>query len=174
MIKIENVQKEFGYKVTHGSEFMWKCFGDNAWSLDMDNLCITFNPKNGEVFMLEFDTPYGDDPDAIYRWVAPEYEVAHYREGQERGYPVGNKYQCYSYSSFVKMAKAAYEKQKPDFDLLCDVELSFEPEQYELLSSAAEREGVTLEEFISGAITKHFKQFVEDGHLKQALEEQKK
>jgi hypothetical protein len=151
MIKIENVLKEFGYEITAGADFLWKCFGDNAWSFDYNHVCVTFDKKSGEVFMLEFDSSYGD-PSAVYRWVAPEHELAHYREAKERGFWMGSANQCYSYSSFLKMAKAAHEQKQPDFELLNDVELFLDPELLEQINAAAALKNQTLDEFVADAL----------------------
>ena len=151
MIKIEVVLKEFNYEIIAGSQFLWSCFGENAWSVDCEHISVTFDKKSGEVFMIEFDSKYGD-PEAVYRWVAPEHEVAHYREAKERGYWLGSATQCYSYQSFLKMAKAAHEKKAPDFELLNDVELFLEPELLEQINAAAELKGQTLDEFVADSL----------------------
>jgi hypothetical protein len=151
MIKIEDVLKEFNYEIQYGSQFMWRCFGDNAWSVDFDHVSVTFDKKVGEVFMMEFDSHYGD-PEVVYRWVAPEYEVAHYREAQERGYPVASSTQCYSYQSFLKMAKAANADLEPDFELMNDVELLLDAETLEIANKMAEERGITLDELVAEAL----------------------
>jgi hypothetical protein len=160
-MKIKKVFKLFGRKITEGTEYMWKCYGDNVWWYTFENgentVGVVFNPDTGKVYEMDFFSQYQPaledtdiERDVICRWVDPKYEVAHRAECTARG--IGyNKYQCYSLTSFLEMAQAAYRGDVPDFELVNDVELDLDPETYSMIMEAATKKNMSFDEFVNYA-----------------------
>ena len=85
MTTLEHFIKAIDYKVTGGSEYGWKCFGDNARYLDsMDNegvngtysVSAIFDSHTQQVYLMEA-WDYVNDRE--YRWIDPDYRSAHDR-----------------------------------------------------------------------------------------------
>lgn len=92
MITLKDFTEVTGYRITEGSEYCWKCFGPNAYRLDSWSgawnnttegytISIVFDTVTQTVYEVEaFD--YGRD--RAYRWMNPEYKLAHDTEACER------------------------------------------------------------------------------------------
>ena len=66
------------YRITDGSDFLWKCFGPNAYCLDSWNgdqdghsIGITFDTKNQTVYKFE---AHDYSKNNSYRWIHPDWK----------------------------------------------------------------------------------------------------
>jgi hypothetical protein len=142
-MKLKKVLKLFDYRITEGGKFLWKCFGDNVWTLDFNSaedyrngVSVTYDTVTTKVYYMTFSCAAGD---TSYTWVDPDYEVAYGKERKARNIE-SNDCQCYSKESFLTMALDAYQGKTPDFDLALDVDLNLGQDDYQaLLIMAAER-----------------------------------
>ena len=55
MITVQQFLEKINYKITGGSDFLWKCYGEDTYTIDSwveehYEASLTFNPKTGETF----------------------------------------------------------------------------------------------------------------------------
>jgi predicted HTH domain antitoxin len=79
MITIKSFMEAIQYKVTEGSEYLWKCFGKNAYNLEHWN---GKNDEGGVSVSIIFDTDthvvyemqaWDYSTHRSYRWIHPDY-----------------------------------------------------------------------------------------------------
>jgi hypothetical protein len=80
MFKLEDFNQLIEYKITSGSEYLWKCFGPNARSLDSHKASAVFDAKTLDVYTIETEVD-----DIQYRWIHPKYKELHDNEASRRG-----------------------------------------------------------------------------------------
>ena len=90
---IKDFFEAIDYRITEGSDFCWKCYGDNAYCIDSWNgehdetgysASCTFDKKTQEVYQLEvWDYGLHGTP-RQYRWINPDYVDAVKAEYTER------------------------------------------------------------------------------------------
>ena len=78
MITLKQFLEAIQYKITEGSEYLWKCYGESAYSIDYWNgkfddsvsaSCI-FDTKTQQVYEVQgWDEKAGVE----YRWINPDY-----------------------------------------------------------------------------------------------------
>lgn len=76
------------YRITEGSEFLWKCFGLNSYSLDCwngdhngYNVGIVFDTENQTVYKFEV---HDYAKEKSYRWIHPQWKDAYATEAKNR------------------------------------------------------------------------------------------
>jgi hypothetical protein len=74
--------KSVGYSVESGSQFMWSCYGANAWYLDGQNSSAVVDRQTG----LVYEVSVHDEVNHInHRWIHPEYLEGYVNESTDRG-----------------------------------------------------------------------------------------
>jgi hypothetical protein len=83
---LEDFMKCVNYRITEGSEYCWKCFGNHAYRLDSWNgeqeghtVGILFDTKTQETYQLEV-CDY--QRNRAYRWTNPNFKGAHDEEAR--------------------------------------------------------------------------------------------
>jgi len=154
-MKLKKILKLFDYRISEGSEFMWKCFGPNARYLDFispdsiqNSVSVVYDTLTTKIYAMDFCC---ETVDGVYSWVDPKYEVAHARECKEHN--VDRRNQCFSKQSFLTMAVDAYAGRTPDVDLALDVDLDLEPSVVHQLHLMAAAKGITFDELVNLAIS---------------------
>lgn len=91
-MKLEQYIKLINFRIGDGSQFLWKCFGDNARFIDYDplghenfHISAVYDTKTLEIYSLEF-SDYTADVD--YRWFHPDYLIAY--QDEERKMNIDN------------------------------------------------------------------------------------
>lgn len=83
MTTLKSFIEAIEYKITGGSEFQWKCFGDNARYMDCQDkegaggaysISAVFDSVDQTVYLIE---AWDYVLDREYRWINPEYQKAH-------------------------------------------------------------------------------------------------
>lgn len=89
MITIKDFMEAVNYRVTEGSEFVWKCFGPHAYRLDSWNgevdgytISILFDTQTQEVYQAE---AYDYAANCAYRLQNWDHFQAHIDEAEARG-----------------------------------------------------------------------------------------
>jgi hypothetical protein len=87
-MKIQDFLKSVNYKITEGSEYLWKCYGDNAYSIShyQNNLndieyevnCVfdTVSELVYNIELIDYDENIG------YRWIHPDYKENYLQEAE--------------------------------------------------------------------------------------------
>jgi len=81
MITLKDFLTAIDYKITEGSEYGWKCYGDNTHRVERqvgdhtgNTLTCVFDTKEHFVYELE---AWDNANDRIYRWINPDYIKAY-------------------------------------------------------------------------------------------------
>lgn len=81
-MQIEDFLSAVLYKITEGSQFIWNCYGANAWYLDAEYASAVFDRCNGIVLEVSV---HGETHDINHRWIHPEYLERYINESAARG-----------------------------------------------------------------------------------------
>lgn len=160
MITIKDFMETVGYRITEGGNYGWKCYGDNAYTLDSWNgdinghtVSIVFDTKTQEVYEA---TAYDYSRDRAYRITNPAYKTAHDAECKAReqvdqawelddGTPVEYT-QIDVAEDFLDKARAIVANE--DYDTRIQVPLNLSNDQlFELMSIAHQRD-ITLNQLV--------------------------
>lgn len=157
--------KEFmetvNYRITEGSNFCWKCFGPDAYSLDSWNgdqnghtVRVIFDTKTQVVYQLEACDYLHN---RAYRWTNPEYREAHTKEGQVQCPEYIN--QAWDNVDFVDLettedffSKAQRIVQGLDYDTRVSIPIDLpDNELFELMKMAHEQD-ITFNQLVERAL----------------------
>jgi hypothetical protein len=91
MITLKDFVEAIDYKISGGSEYCWKCFGDNARYLDCDDtdfdnskfhIGAVFDSRTQQVYTLE---AWDYVNQVEYRWIDPKFKDQLINESKEKG-----------------------------------------------------------------------------------------
>ena len=159
--------KAINYRISEGSEYLWKCFGDNPftlsyWDKDHDGVSadITFDTQTQEVY---YATVHDYAKKRSYRLINPDYVEAYRQECKDKNVVENNAYDEVNYvtletdEDFIEKLTAIVNKQPYNTKVQVPLELDKE-EMYNLMSLAHERD-ITLNQLVESmlweAINKH-------------------
>jgi hypothetical protein len=90
-VTLKDFFQSVSYKINDSSEYMWECYGKNAFSLDMDkkrgkefafSTGIIFDTKTSKVYQMD---SWDYKKRIIYRWINPSYVKKYLKESKKRG-----------------------------------------------------------------------------------------
>ncbi len=88
MITVKEFMEIIDYKITEGSQYMWNCYGPNAYRLDSWNghqdghsVSIIFDTNTQEVYEV---SAYDYRNNRAYRLINPDYKAEHDLEAEGR------------------------------------------------------------------------------------------
>lgn len=116
MITLQEFIEAINFRITGGSEYQWKCFGDNARYLDCEGETLNefsvhavFDSKDQTIYSVE---AWDYINDRAYRWIHPNY---------------------------IKAYKKSCKKYNVDFENACDtmnfIDIEVEPDMLEKVSA---------------------------------------
>lgn len=156
MITVEQFLQTINYKITGGSEFLWKCYGPDAYSIDSDiydhySASIYFDTKTSEVFEINVCDEVNNRQ---YRWVNPDFTEAYAKEVTARGLD-GNEF-LLEYTT-IEVEYDMLEKlvgiiNKTEYDTRIVIEIEMADEDFRIYAMAAHKMDVTFNEFVEIAI----------------------
>ena len=92
LVTLKDYFNSVGYKITGGSEYLWVCYGKDAFALDADKKSrgkyifstgIIFDTKKSTVYEMN---SWDYKKKIIYRWVHPRYHKKYLKENKEKGF----------------------------------------------------------------------------------------
>lgn len=162
MISLKDFMEVVGYRISEGSQFLWRCFGSNAYSIDVvrkvdenfeGTVSITFDTETQEVYMVEaFD--YVND--RAYRFFNPEYVDAYHEECITRGI-TDVAWEDVRYididveEDFLEKAKAILNGTS--YDTRLQVSVDFSDEELLKYMKLAHELDITFNELVERALT---------------------
>lgn len=170
MLTLKEWMELVDYKITEGSEYLWNCFGSNAynltsWSRDHDGYSfnIIFDTVTQVVYSVEA-CDYKND--RAYRIINPDYQKAYKDEGIERG-NIGD--QAWDDVNFIDLEsdddfieKGFGIKTGEDYDTRIVVPLDLsDDELFELMKMAHEHD-MTLNEFVGDVVAQFCERLARD------------
>lgn len=174
MITLKDFMETVDYRVTEGSEYWWRCFGDKAYRLDSWNgdqdghtVSIVFDTATQEVYSVEaFD--YRNE--RAYRMINPAYKEAYDNEVQERDIEdeawqrddgTSVKFvDLESEEDFLEKARAIVLGE--DYDTRVSIPLNMDKDGLLLIFQAAHERDMTFNQFVEQAVKDFIEEFKRD------------
>ena len=92
-ITLKDYLSSVNYSISSGGEFLWDCYGDNAFKLDYDkksgggkfvySAAAVFDSNKQTVYEM---TLWDYKKNKQYRWISPRYSKKHREEAVKRGF----------------------------------------------------------------------------------------
>jgi len=157
MITLKQFMEVVEYRITEGSDYLWRCFGDNAYSLsswnedyDGHSLNLTFDTKTQEVYMADV-CDYSRS--RAYRLINPAYRDAYKAYARKHNEQYAN--QAWDDVNYIDlettedfMSKSRTIVEDRDYDLRVQVPLDLaDDELFRLMTLAHERD-ITLNQMV--------------------------
>jgi len=159
MITLKEWMELVDYKITEGSEYCWRCYGDNAYSLDSwdgrldgHSFTIVFDKKTQEVFEVQAHD-FGNE--RAYRMINPNYAPQHMMEITDRNAD-DQAWDDVDYvnlevdDDFIQKAQAIALGQ--DYDTRVSVPLDFSDEDLLKFKKMAHDRDMTFNAFVEQAL----------------------
>lgn len=157
MITLKEWMKIFNYQITEGSEYMWSCFGDNAYTLDSwDGQYdsgysgqIVFDKKDQTVYAVEI---HDYKNNRAYRVINPTYLEVYKVEAQSRNVNYIEATDDYNYTDleivddWIEKAKAIIAGK--EYDTRVQVELTLSDDEMFKLMTMAHENDKTLNQMV--------------------------
>lgn len=172
MIKLKQWLEICNYRITEGSAYGWRCFGDDAYLLDSwdgDNengwsISIVFDTKNQTPYQVEV---HDYKNKRAYRFTNPNFSAVYSAEEKSRGVMVEDEdYKITELDvedDWVEKATAIVNYQEYDTGIL--VPLDFTDEELLPIFKLAHEAGITFNEYVCRALRAQIEHFKITGAL---------
>jgi len=163
MISLEQFMKTVDYRVTEGSTYDWRCYGDNAYSLSAWNgvhgaggwsANITFDTKDQTVYEVDM-CDYTND--RAYRVINPDFADAFEKESETRAVPLNQAWDEVDYmdlevdEDWLEKAQAIVSGET--YDTRVQVPLDFSDEELLKYMKLAHEQDMTFNQLVTQALT---------------------
>jgi hypothetical protein len=173
MLTLKEWMELVEYRITEGDSYLWKCFGDHAFSLsawngDQDgwSMNMVFDTKDQTVYIVEV-CDYARN--RAYRMINPDFQQAYDDEAATHGAMAKQAWDDVDYidleidEDFV--AKATWIKTDQDYDTRVSVPLTVPDDAlFELMKQAHEQD-ITLNQLVENILRKFVDQEKTKAHL---------
>ena len=159
MITVKDFMETVNYKITEGTDYLWNCFGPNAFQLDCGkpneySISMIFDTLTQIVYQFE---AHDYDKRRSYRWTNPDFAEAHSKEsklklnlGEDVAYDDVKFVELEQTDDMLEKAQAIYLGE--DYDQRVKVPIDLPNELlFELMIKAHEKD-ITLNNLIEEAI----------------------
>jgi hypothetical protein len=162
MITIEEFMKTIGYRLTEGSDYGWKCYGPNAYSLSSWNgvhgaggwsANIVFSTKSQKVYEVDV-CDYTNN--RAYRLINPKYKDRHDAEAANRSELANQAWDNVNYidleieGDWLEKTRAIVAGE--DYDTRVQMSVEFSDEEALRYMKAAHELDITFNQFIERAL----------------------
>ena len=169
MITLKEYLEAIDFKITGGSDYQWKCFGDNARYLDCDSVVLNeysvscvFDSADQTVYIIE---AWDYNNDREYRWINPAYIKAYTKACAKHNVDV---YESGDGRRFIDLdveedmlEKARAISRKEDYDTRVQMSVDFSDEDMLQYMKLAHQMDITFNEFVELAL----KRVIDERHL---------
>jgi hypothetical protein len=175
MITVKGFMELVEYRVTEGDSYLWKCFGDSAFSLSAWNgdhdgwsMNMVFDTKDQTVYVVEV-CDYARD--RAYRMINPNYKMVHDAEALSRGVDYKEAWDDVNYvdldtdDDFIEKAQAIRDGE--DYDTRVDVPLTVPDDVLFELMKRAHEQDITLNQLVEQILWTA----IEDDRINRELQE---
>ena len=152
MITMKEWMELVGYRITEGSDYMWQCYGSNAYALDSWN-----GEQDGHSFTVIFDTKdqtvyevqaHDYVHDRAYRMINEDFQKKNRKEAKKRDINKDNAWDDVDYvdlevdDDFIQ--KCLSIKAGENYDTRVSVPLELDDDQLFELMRIAHEQDITL------------------------------
>jgi hypothetical protein len=160
MITMKEWMELVGYRITEGSNYMWQCYGSNAYALDSWNgdqdghsFTIIFDTRNQTVYEVQVHDYVHD---RAYRMINEEFQKKNRKEAKKRDVDKDNAWDDVNYidlevdDDFIQKCLAIQAGE--DYDVRVSVPLELEDNQMLELMSMAHEQDITLNQLVENIL----------------------
>lgn len=160
MITVKEFMELVDYRLTEGDSYLWKCFGDNAYSLSAWN-----GDHDGWSFNMVFDTQtqvvYTVETcdyarDRAYRLINPDFKQAHDDEAKTRGISANEAWDDVNYvdletvEDFIQKGQAI--RDGVEYDTRVSVPLTVPDDVLFELMKRAHEQDITFNQLVENVL----------------------
>ena len=162
MITIKEFMEVIDYRITEGSEYMWSCYGSNAYRLDSWNgvhgkggysFSIVFSTKTQKVYEV---SAYDYTNDRAYRMINPKNQEKHRKEALARDVNFDEAWDDVNYVDLEVdddfMQKFLAIKAGEDYDTRVNVPVDFTDEELLKYMKLAHERDITFNQLVEEAL----------------------
>jgi hypothetical protein len=170
MITVKEFMEIIDYKITEGSQYMWQCYGSDAYRLDSWNgnhdghsISIVFDTKTQEVYEV---SAYDYRNNRAYRLINSDYKSAHEDEASGRGVDINQAWDEVNYvdldvdDDFIQKALAIVAEE--DYDTRVSVPVDFTDQELLTYMKMAHDRDMTFNAFVEMALRAAIDEYNED------------
>ena len=160
MITMKEWMELVGYRITEGSDYMWQCYGSNAYALDSWN-----GEQDGHSFTVIFDTKdqtvyevqaHDYVNDRAYRMINEDFQKKNKKEARRRDVDKNNAWDDVNYvdievdDDFIQKCLAIQAGE--DYDTRVSVPMDFSDEELLTYMKLAHDLDITLNQLVERAL----------------------
>ena len=149
-----------GYRITEGSDYMWQCYGSNAYALDSWN-----GEQDGHSFTVIFDTrdqtvyevqAHDYVHDRAYRMINEDFQKKNRKEAKKRDIDKDNAWDDVDYvdldvdDDFIQKCLAI--RAGEDYDTRVSVPMEFSDEELLTYMKLAHERDITFNQLVEQAL----------------------
>jgi len=160
MITMKEWMELVGYRITEGSDYMWQCYGSNAYALDSWN-----GEQDGHSFTIIFDTKdqtvyevqaHDYVHDRAYRMINEDFRKKNKKEAKKRDIDKDNAWDDVNYvdldvdDDFFQKCLAIQAGE--DYDTRVSVPMDFSDEELLTYMKLAHEQDITFNQLVERAL----------------------
>ena len=160
MITMKEWMELVGYRITEGSDYMWQCYGSNAYALDSWN-----GEQDGHSFTVIFDTrdqtvyevqAHDYVHDRAYRMINEDFQKKNRKEAKKRDIDKDNAWDDVDYvdldvdDDFIQKCLAI--RAGEDYDTRVSVPMDFSDEELLTYMKLAHERDITFNQLVEQAL----------------------
>ena len=149
-----------GYRITEGSDYMWQCYGSNAYALDSWN-----GEQDGHSFTVIFDTrdqtvyevqAHDYVHDRAYRMINEDFQKKNRKEAKKRDIDKDNAWDDVNYidievdDDFIQKCLAI--RAGEDYDTRVSIPMDFSDEELLTYMKLAHEQDITFNQLVEQAL----------------------
>ena len=155
MITLKDYMECISYRITEGSEYMWNCYGPDAYSLDSgssygeNTVSVVFDKVTQEVYQME---AWDFANHRSYRWINPDYLDAIKSESKKRSI---NFEQSIDNEKFIDIdsdkdmiEKATAIANGEEYDTRVTIQLNFDDDELFIMMKMAHEMDLSFNKFV--------------------------
>jgi len=160
MITVKEFMEIIDYKITEGSQYMWNCYGPNAYRLDSWNghqdghsVSIIFDTNTQEVYEV---SAYDYRNNRAYRLINPDYKAEHDLEAEGRNILGNQAWDDVDYvdldvdDDFIQKAIAIVAEE--DYDTRVQMQVEFLDDELLQYMKLAHDRDITFNQLVEEAL----------------------
>ncbi len=161
MITLKEWMEVTGFRVTEGSDYLWNCYGSNAYRMDSWNgeqdgytASIVFDTRTQEVYEV---SAYDYQRNRAYRLINPDYIERHRNEAADQGVNFDEAWDDVNYTD-LETDEDMLEKIRgifsgEDYDTRVQVPVDFSDEELLCYMKLAHERDITFNQLVEEALT---------------------
>lgn len=169
MISLKDFFECVEYKISDGSEYLWKCYGDGARTMSYYNgelgdaqvtIYVVFTPNDQDVAEMQvWDGPNKRE----YRWIHPAFIEGHAQESINKNVDLKQSYDNHNFidieepEDILEKARAVFLGEEYDTRIQVKLDIGYENE-YTLMSMAHEAD-MSLNQFVEHILREDMKKY---------------